>query len=71
MSLVEAVANTVVGFGLAVLAQVAIFPVFGLQASLVQHLQIGATFTILSILRGYALRRAFEALRSRRTEPAP
>jgi hypothetical protein len=33
MSLVEATTNVVVGFGVAVLAQVAVFPLFGLQSS--------------------------------------
>ena len=48
----------------AVIAQLAILPVFGLQATVSQHLQIGALFTLVSIARGYALRRLFEALRA-------
>lgn len=64
MSLVEAVANTTVGYVVAVIAQLAILPVFGLQATVSQHLQIGALFTLVSIARGYALRRLFEALRA-------
>ena len=38
MSLVEAVANVVVGYGLAVWTQVLVFPLFGLQATLRQNL---------------------------------
>jgi hypothetical protein len=63
MSLVEALTNVVVGFGLAVLTQIMIFPLFGLGVSLVQNLQIGAIFTAVSILRSYALRRLFEWIR--------
>ena len=33
MSLVEAVTNIVVGYGLAVLTQIAVFPLFGLQVA--------------------------------------
>lgn len=63
MSLVEALINVAVGFGLAVLTQMMIFPLFGLGVSLVQNLQIGAIFTAVSILRSYALRRLFEWIR--------
>lgn len=63
MSLVEALINVAVGFGLAVLTQMMIFPIFGLAVSLGQNLQIGAIFTAVSILRSYALRRLFEWIR--------
>jgi hypothetical protein len=59
MSLVEAIANVVVGFGVAVLTQMLVFPMFGLQASLDQNLGIGAIFTVVSLVRSYALRRMF------------
>lgn len=65
MSLVEAVAGVVIGYALAVGAQILLFPVFGLQATLAQTLKIGAAFTLLSIVRSYALRRVFERLRIR------
>jgi hypothetical protein len=63
MSLIEAIANVAVGFGVAVATQVLVFPVFGLQASLSQNLVIGSILTIVSIGRSYALRRLFEAMR--------
>jgi hypothetical protein len=63
MSLVEAVANVIVGFGVAVATQMAVFPMFGLHASFTENLAIGAVFTLASILRSYTLRRLFEALR--------
>jgi hypothetical protein len=65
MSALEAVTNVVVGYGLAVGLQLALFPVFGLQPTLGQSLKIGAWFTLLSLLRSYALRRLFERLRER------
>ncbi|NRA31253.1 MAG: hypothetical protein HRU11_13440 [Parvularculaceae bacterium] len=47
MSLVEAVANVAVGYGVAVITQILIFPIFGLQTTLSQNLKMGAIFTVL------------------------
>lgn len=55
----EAVINVAIGYGVAVAAQVLIFPIFGLHASLSQNLAIGAMFTVASLVRSYALRRVF------------
>lgn len=65
MSLVEAVTNVVVGFGVAVLTQILVFPLFGLHVSLADNLAIGAAFTTASIARSYLLRRLFEGIRVR------
>ena len=59
MSFVEAATNVVVGFGLAVLTQVLVFPVFGIAATFDQHVSIALIFTIVSLARGYVLRRVF------------
>lgn len=61
MSFVEAGANIVVGYCLAVLTQVLVFPLFGLQTSLGANLGIGAFFTVISLVRSFALRRLFNA----------
>lgn len=63
MSFVEAVANVVVGYGVAVATQMMVFPLFGLHATLHQNLAIGSIFTGVSIVRSYSLRRLFERLR--------
>jgi hypothetical protein len=65
MSLVEAIANVAVGYGIAVLTQILIFPIFGLHTTLAQNLMMGAIFTVVSIGRSYALRRLFEEIRLR------
>jgi hypothetical protein len=70
MSLVEATANVAVGFGVAVLAQVAVFPLFGLHVGFADNLMIAAIFTAISIARSYVLRRVFEAIRVRQNEQA-
>lgn len=63
MSLVEAIANVAVGYGIAVASQILIFPIFGLHTTLAQNLMIGAVFTAISIGLSFALRRLFEAIR--------
>ena len=63
MSLVESVANVIVGYGVAVVTQILIFPVFGLQTTLGQNLAMGGVFTIVSLARSFLLRRLFEAIR--------
>lgn len=63
MSLVESLANVIVGYGLVVVTRILIFPVFGLQTTLAQNLTMGAVFTVASIARSYVLRRLVERLR--------
>lgn len=65
MSLVESLTNVTFGYGIAVLTQLMVFPLFGLCASLTQNLLMGVIFTIVSVARSYVLRRLFEAMRSR------
>jgi len=65
MSLIESITNVVVGYGLAVVTQMLVFPVFGLHTTLAQNLKLGLIFTGISLIRSFALRRAFEAVRAR------
>ena len=69
MSLVESVANVIVGYGVAVATQILIFPIFGLHTTLAQNLKMGLVFTVVSIVRSYVLRRLFETIRVRATKP--
>jgi hypothetical protein len=63
MSLVEAIAKVALGYGIAVVTQILVFPVFGLHTTLAQNLKMGAVFTLVSIARSFAVRRLFEAIR--------
>lgn len=45
MSLVESVANVVVGYGVAVVTQILIFPIFGLHTTLAQNLKMASAFS--------------------------
>ncbi|WP_348524966.1 hypothetical protein [Pararhodobacter sp. SW119] len=67
MSFVEAATNVVVGYVLAIATQLTVFPLFGIEAALGEHLAIGAAFVMVSLARGYLLRRFFEQLRASRT----
>ena len=70
MSLVESLANVLVGYGVAVATQMLVFPLFGLAVTVTENLLIGLIFTAVSIVRSYALRRGFEALRVRQSARA-
>ena len=63
MSFVESVANVLVGYGVAVLTQMLVFPLFGMRASVSDNLLIGVIFTVVSLARSFTLRRVFEGLR--------
>lgn len=58
-SLIEALANVVIGYGVNMLANYAIFPVFGWHITLRQNLLVGVVYTGVSIARSYVLRRWF------------
>jgi len=68
MSLIEAVANVIVGYVLAIATQVVVFPWFGIETGIAEHLTIGLAFVSVSLARGYALRRLFEVIRVRSAE---
>ncbi len=65
MSLVESLANVVVGYGIAIATQAVVFPLFGLHTTLSDDMAIGAIFSAVSVARSFVLRRVFEAFRFR------
>ena len=56
-SFIEAWLNVLIGFGISVLANFVIFPWVGVSASTGQILWIGAGMTLVSVARGYLVRR--------------
>ena len=58
-SATESVCNVAVGYAVAMLAQALVFPLFGFYASTAQHAGIALIFTVVSLVRSYALRRLF------------
>ena len=58
-SLLEAVVNVAIGFGVSVAANLLVLPLFGFVVTLSDSLGIGLLFTMLSIARSYCVRRLF------------
>ena len=65
MSLAESVTNVVVGYVLAIATQIVVFPWFGIETGLAEHMTIGLAFVGISLARGFLLRRLFEVIRMR------
>jgi len=63
MSLVETCCNIAIGYVVAILSQIAIFPLFGINIPISDNLMIGLWFTIISLFRGYVLRRVFNRIK--------
>ena len=61
-SMIEAIAGTAIGFIVSVLASYVVYPAFGHAFTLAQNISITAIFTVLSIARGYVVRRLFNRL---------
>lgn len=62
-SLLESLANVIVGYGVATLSNLLLLPFFGVHISVAQSAAFGVPMTLISILRSYALRRLFNAWR--------
>lgn len=62
MSAVEAVVNVAVGYGVSVAATALVLPAFGLPVAAGQAAGIAGVFTIISLVRSYALRRLFNLI---------
>ena len=58
-SLIESFMNVLIGYTVAVLSQLAIFPMFNIHIPLSDNLFIGLWFTSISIVRSYTIRRLF------------
>jgi hypothetical protein len=58
-SAVESVANVAIGYGVSLVANATILPLFGIAISLSDNIAIGAIYTAISIARSYCVRRAF------------
>ncbi len=63
-SLIESITNIAIGYSVALLTQIIVFPLVGVEASIKQNLVIGVYFTVVSLIRSYVVRRFF----TKRTE---
>jgi hypothetical protein len=58
-SLIESIMNILIGYGVALISQILVFPMFDIHVSLETNLWIGAWFTVISLVRSYVIRRWF------------
>jgi len=60
ISLIEATTSNAIGFIVAFIFQLLIFPSFGIHISISDNLQINFYFFAISIIRSYLVRRWFD-----------
>ena len=58
-SFIESTTNILIGYIVAVISQLLVFPLFDIVVPLSDNLLIGAYFTVISLIRSYAIRRYF------------
>lgn len=63
MSLIETICNVSVGYVLAVITQILVFPLFGLHPEMHENFLIAAIFTVIAVVRSFTVRRLFERFR--------
>jgi hypothetical protein len=61
-SLIETITNIVIGFIISMSINAWILPAMGYHVTLTQNFIITVTFTVVSIIRSYALRRVFNVI---------
>ena len=60
-SFIEALVNVLIGYSISFTANALVLPHFGFDITVAQNLQIGLIFTVISIVRSYAIRRWFNS----------
>lgn len=60
-SFLEALANTLIGYVISLVAQLIVYPLYGASFTFRQNIEIGLIFMAISIIRGYVIRRWFNA----------
>jgi len=58
-SWVEAWTNVAIGYAINIVANLLIFPLFGINIAFTTNLGLGLVYTVISVLRSYVLRRVF------------
>jgi hypothetical protein len=60
-SLIEALVNIVIGFTINYFVNLMVFPLFNMHISALNNFYMGLIYTLISVVRSYALRRWFNA----------
>ena len=58
-SLIESIINTSLGFLVALITQILIYPIFDIEVSFGDQTLLALIFTLVSLVRGYIVRRYF------------
>jgi len=58
-SIIESITQTIIGLVTSVLIQVILYPIMGIPVTFSQNLIITTVFFVVSIIRGYLVRRWF------------
>lgn len=66
-SAVETVASTAIGFVIAYVASYTVLPLFGHHVTHGENFWITVIFTVISLIRGWCVRRLFNRLHGART----
>lgn len=65
-SFIESCVNILIGYSVAVISQLVIFPFFNINIPLSDNLLIGMWFTLISLIRSYVIRRCYNLKTMRR-----
>ena len=60
-SMMESIVNILIGYSVAVISQLLVFPIYDIEVTFSDNLLIGLYFTIISLIRSYLVRRYFNA----------
>ena len=63
MSMVETITNVAIGLVVSFLSQVVIFKYCDISITLAQNLELTLYFTVVSVIRGFTVRRFFNSIR--------
>jgi fructose-specific phosphotransferase system IIC component len=69
-SIAEAVAGTAIGFVVSVAASMVVYHAHGHAFTLAENVSITLIFTVLSVVRGYLVRRLFNRFHKKGGQPA-
>ena len=63
MSLIETIVSVCIGLVVSFVSQLWLFRMYDIHSSLAQNLELTLYFTVVSVIRGFALRRFFNSIR--------
>lgn len=62
-SLVEIIISTAIGFVVSLISTFILFPIVGIESTSSKNVMVTVSFTVISIVRGYFVRRFFNNLK--------